>query len=41
MRNEIDKFKKQTNLNFSLFAPAAEYVSGRFPEIDKVKFNNK
>jgi ribonucleoside-triphosphate reductase len=40
MRKQIDIFKTKTNLNFSLFAPAAEYVSGRFNDIDNKQFDS-
>lgn len=41
MRNYTDNLKKRYNLNFSLLATSGEFISGRFPEIDKKEFNHK
>ena len=35
MRSKVDKFVKETNLNFSLLGTPAEGISGRFTNIDK------
>jgi anaerobic ribonucleoside-triphosphate reductase len=34
MRQVVDGYRKDCNLNFSLLATSAEFVSGRFPSID-------
>ena len=41
MRQVVDGFKKEHNLNFTLLASSGEYISGRFPDIDKSYFNHK
>ena len=38
MRDYCDFLRKEYNLNFSLLATSGEYISGRFIEIDKTKF---
>jgi ribonucleoside-triphosphate reductase len=40
MKNRIDEFKDETQLNFSLIATPAEGLSGRFVQIDKSIFGN-
>jgi ribonucleoside-triphosphate reductase len=40
-RETTDKYRTDTKLNFSNFAPAAEYVSGRFCKIDSKNYKNK
>ena len=40
MREVIDIFIQEYHLNFTLLASSGEYISGRFPEIDKKLFNN-
>ena len=35
MRSSIDRFRKEEGLNFSLLATSGEFISGRFPELDK------
>ena len=40
MRNVVDGFIKQYNLNFTLLASSGEYISGRFPSIDSKYFNH-
>jgi anaerobic ribonucleoside-triphosphate reductase len=35
MRERIDKYRKDYKLNFSLLATSGEFISGRFPDIDK------
>ena len=40
MREIIDGFRKDTNLNFTLLATSGEYISGRFPTIDKTYYSN-
>ncbi len=35
MRKYIDDLRDQKQLNFSLLAPSGEYISGRFPKLDK------
>lgn len=41
MRETVDQFRKDTNLNFTLLATSGEYVSGRFPNLDKKNYNHK
>lgn len=41
MREVVDGFKKEHNLNFTLLASSGEFISGRFPNIDKNHFNHK
>ena len=40
MRNKVDQFLREKNLNFSLLASSAEGVCGNFPKYDKVKYKN-
>ncbi len=40
MREKTDSYTNKYGLNFSLLAPAAEAVSGRFPKLDLLEFNN-
>ncbi len=39
MRETIDEYRAKYNYNFSLLATSGEYISGRFPKIDK-KFHS-
>lgn len=41
MREVVDGFIKEHNLNFTLLASSGEFISGRFPDIDKNYFNHK
>lgn len=41
MREVVDGFTKEYNLNFTLLASSGEFISGRFPDIDKNYFNHK
>ena len=41
MREVVDSFIKENNLNFTLLASSGEFISGRFPNIDKNYFNHK
>ena len=41
MREVIDGYRKSCNLNFSLLATSAEFVSGRFPSIDYELYGNE
>ncbi len=41
MRNVIDSIKEEEKLNFTLLASSGEYISGRFPKIDKALFKHK
>ncbi len=41
MRKVIDSYRKECNLNFSLLATSAEFVSGKFPPIDLELFGNE
>jgi ribonucleoside-triphosphate reductase len=41
MRMTIDRYRKETGLNFSLLATSGEYISGRFPEIDRQEFDHE
>lgn len=40
MREVIDGFIQEHHLNFTLLASSGEYISGRFPGLDKKCFNN-
>jgi ribonucleoside-triphosphate reductase len=40
MRDVVDKYRKECNLNFSLLGTSAEFVSGRFPSIDNDIYGN-
>src|SRR5271157_2422307 len=40
MREVIDGFREDTNLNFTLLATSGEYISGRFPGIDGTLYTN-
>ncbi|OLS22508.1 MAG: Anaerobic ribonucleoside-triphosphate reductase [Candidatus Heimdallarchaeota archaeon LC_3] len=40
MRERIDAFREEFNLNFTLLATSGEYISGRFPAIDRTFFSN-
>lgn len=40
MRNIIDGFRDKYNLNFTLLASSGEFISGRFPAIDRNYFNH-
>jgi len=40
MRNVIDGFIEEYNLNFTLLASSGEYISGRFPSIDQNYFDH-
>ena len=40
MRETVDGFIKEHNLNFTLLASSGEYISGRFPEIDSKYFDH-
>jgi ribonucleoside-triphosphate reductase len=41
MRDYINKLRIKYNRNFSLLATSGEFISGRFPDIDKLEFNHK
>ncbi|MBN2488763.1 MAG: anaerobic ribonucleoside-triphosphate reductase [Methanosarcinaceae archaeon] len=41
MREVVDGFIKEHNLNFTLLASSGEFISGRFPDIDKNYFNHR
>ena len=40
MRQVVDGYRRDCNLNFSLLATSAEFVSGRFPSIDHEVYGN-
>ncbi len=40
MRDTIDKYRKEYNMNFSLLGTSGEFISGRFPGVDKKYFSN-
>ena len=40
MRQVVDRYRRDCNLNFSLLATSAEFVSGRFPSIDYELYGN-
>ncbi len=40
MREVVDRFKFEHNLNFNLLGSSGEFISGRFPEIDKQYFSH-
>jgi ribonucleoside-triphosphate reductase len=40
MRGVIDGFRRDTNLNFTLLATSGEFISGRFPGIDRTLYTN-
>lgn len=40
LRDTIDKYRKDYNLNFSLLGTSGEYISGRFPSEDKKYYNH-
>ena len=40
MKDTIDKYRKEYNMNFSLLGTSGEFISGRFPSIDKNYFSN-
>ena len=40
MRHVVDGYRRDCNLNFSLLATSAEFVSGRFPSIDYEVYGN-
>ncbi len=40
MRNIVDEYRKNLNMNFTLLASSGEYISGRFPEIDQKHFDH-
>lgn len=41
MRKVVDSFKAEHQLNFNLLASSGEFISGRFPEIDKQYFTHE
>lgn len=38
MRTYVDELRQKYNMNFSLLATSGEYISGRFPSIDKMLY---
>lgn len=40
MRQTVDRFRKETGLNFSLLATSGEFISGRFPDLDAKLFDH-
>jgi len=40
MRDKIDKYRKDYNMNFSLLGTSGEFISGRFPSEDKKFFSH-
>ena len=40
MRNLLDEYRQTHQLNFTLLASAGEYISGRFPDIDRLEFDH-
>ena len=40
MKDTIDKYRKEYNMNFSLLGTSGEFISGRFPEEDKKYFSH-
>jgi anaerobic ribonucleoside-triphosphate reductase len=41
MRNYIDTLRRTYDMNFTLLATSGEFISGRFPNLDKIKFKHK
>lgn len=41
MKQVVDRYREDINLNFTLLASSGEYISGRFPSIDENYFNHK
>ena len=40
-RKKVDDFKRETELNFTILGTPAEMLSGRFCEIDKIRYSHK
>ncbi len=40
MKNTIDRYRKEYNMNFSLLGTSGEFISGRFPSVDKKYFSH-
>ncbi len=40
MKESIDNYRKEYNMNFSLLGTSGEFISGRFPGVDKEFFSN-
>lgn len=40
MKNTIDRYRKEYSMNFSLLGTSGEFISGRFPEIDREYFSH-
>ena len=40
MKDTIDAYRKEYNMNFSLLGTSGEFISGRFPDIDKKIFSH-
>ncbi len=40
MRKTIDKYRKTYNYNFSLLGTSGEFISGRFPKVDKEYYSH-
>ena len=38
MRQTVDGYREETGLNFTLLASSGEYISGRFPELDRARY---
>jgi len=40
MKDTIDRYRKEYNMNFSLLGTSGEFISGRFPSVDKKYFSH-
>jgi len=41
MRATVDGYRKALNMNFTLLASSGEYISGRFPALDRERFDHQ